>query len=55
LNQAEVEIVADMLPDVLTESEPDRVSVLAEVGSSLGAPSTNSEDESNAEDEDKEN
>jgi hypothetical protein len=55
LNRAKIEIVADMLTDVLAECEPDCVRVMAEVGSSLNALSTNSEGESNAGEEDKEN
>ena len=53
--QAEVEIVADMLTEVLAEREEDRLSVMAEVASSVDARSISSEEESDTEEVDKEN
>ena len=52
MDRAEVEIVADMLSEVLAEREEDRLSVMAEVGSSVDARSIASEEESDAEKED---
>jgi hypothetical protein len=49
LVSAEFEIVADMLTDVLAESGAERVSVMAEVGSTLRALSKSSEADSDAE------
>ena len=47
--------MADMLTEVLAEREEDRLSVMAEVASSVDARSISSEEESDTEEVDKEN
>ena len=54
MDRAEVEIVADMLTEVLAQREEDRLSVMAEVASSVDARSITSEEESEVEDDEPE-